>query len=162
MLDHDGDASNQLIWFTDGRPQTIFDQTPQALAVIDDWMANIRRHPERSVARNKPTGAVDACFTTTGELIARGPHVWDGILDHRSPGPCTRYFPLHSTSRIVAGGPIRGGVFKCTLQSVRSAIRRGLYGDWRPDRDQVARLEQIFPTGVCDYTRPDAGRPRHF
>ena len=25
-----------------------------------------------------------------------------------------------------------------------------------------ARLEQIFPTGVCDYTRGDVGRPPGF
>ena len=24
---------------------------------------------------------------------------------------------------------------------------------------KVARLEQIFPQGVCDYTKPDVGRP---
>jgi hypothetical protein len=162
MLDKDGDASNQLIWFTDGRPTTIFDQTPQALAVIDDWMANIRSHPDRSVAQNKPADAVDACFTTSGELIAHGPDVWDGILDHRAPGPCTQRFPLHSTSRIVAGGPIRGGVYKCALQSVGAAIDRGVYGDWSPSAAQAARLEQIFPTGVCDYSRPDQGRPPGF
>jgi hypothetical protein len=160
MLDHDGDASNQLIWFTDARPSVQFDQTPEALAVIDEWMANMRRHPERSVARNKPADAVDACFTTRGELIAKGPHVWDGILDHRAPGACTLQFPLHSTSRIVAGGPLRGGVYKCALQSVDSAIARGLYGDWSPMAADVARLRQIFPTGVCDYSKPDRGRPR--
>jgi hypothetical protein len=88
--------------------------------------------------------------------------VWDGILDHRTPGECTKRFPLHSTSRIVAGGPIRGGVYKCALQSVTAAIDRGVYGDWRPSAAQTARLEGIFPTGVCDYSRPDQGRPPGF
>ena len=46
MLNYDGDASNQVIWFTDARPARSFDQTPHALAVIDDWIANIRAHPE--------------------------------------------------------------------------------------------------------------------
>ena len=85
--------------------------------------------------------------------------MWAGILDHRAPGPCTTAYPLHSTSRIVAGGPLRGGVYKCALQPVWLAIVRGLYGGWRPSAAERARLEQIFPTGVCDYSRPDVGRP---
>jgi Tannase-like family of unknown function (DUF6351) len=78
--------------------------------VIDQWMANIRAHPELGVAGNKPELATDRCFRTDGTEIARGPDVWDGILDNGAKGPCADVFPLHSTSRIVAGGPLRGGV----------------------------------------------------
>jgi Tannase-like family of unknown function (DUF6351) len=159
MLDHDGRASNQVIWFTDARPARQFDQTPAAFEVIDDWMANIRRHPQRGVARNKPALATDRCFTTQGEEIARGRNVWDGILDDDDPGACTQAFPLHSTSRIVAGGPLRGGVYKCALQSVDRAISRRVYASWTPSGAERARLKEIFPTGVCDYAREDAGRP---
>jgi hypothetical protein len=157
MLDHDGDASNQSIWFIGPNPQR--DIAAEALQVIDQWLANIRQHPELSVGENKPADAVDRCFTSQGTEIARGDHAWDGILDNRPAGPCTQAFPLHSTSRIVAGGPFRGGVYKCQLQSVDQAIARGLYGSWTPSPSEVARLEQIFPTGVCDYSLPDAGRP---
>jgi hypothetical protein len=157
MLDHDGDASNQAIWFIGPNPQR--DIAAEALGVIDQWLANIRQHPELSVAQNKPADAVDRCFTSQGDEIARGEHAWDGILDDNPAGPCTQAFPLHSTSRIVAGGPFRGGVYKCQLQSVAQAIARGLYGSWAPSPTEVARLEQIFPTGVCDYSLPDAGRP---
>src|SRR5918997_37623 len=75
MLDHDGRASNQLIWFTDARPQRAADQTPEAFEVIDEWMANIREHPRRGVARNRPATATDRCFTTQGVEIARGREV---------------------------------------------------------------------------------------
>ncbi|HEU5156524.1 MAG TPA: DUF6351 family protein [Streptosporangiaceae bacterium] len=151
MLNFDGDARNQVIWFTDARPARQFDQTPEALAVMDAWMTGIRTHPERGVAGNKPPLAVDRCFDTQGNPIASGPGVWDGILDRRAPGACTQRFPLHSTSRIVAGGPIEGGVFKCPLQGVDEAIARGVYGSWRPSAEEAQRLKQIFPTGVCDY-----------
>jgi hypothetical protein len=151
MLNHDGDAGNQVIWFTDARPVERFDQTPQALAVMDDWMAGIRARPWRGVAGNKPPEAVDRCFDTDGNPIAAGRSVWDGILNDRAPGACTQRFPLHSTSRIVAGGPIEGGVFACRRQPVGTAIARGLYGSWRPSAAETQRLHQIFPTGVCDY-----------
>ena len=157
MLDHDGDASNQVIWFSEPNPQR--DLPAEALGVIDQWLANIRQHPELSVAQNKPADAVDRCFTAQGAEIARGDHAWDGILDSNPPGPCTQTFPLHSTSRIVAGSPFRGGVYKCQLQSIDQAIARGLYGSWTPSPSERARLDQIFPTGVCDYSLPDAGRP---
>ena len=110
---------------------------------MDEWLLEGRR----------PADATDRCFTATGTEIARGSRVWDGILNSRPDGACTTAFPIHSTSRIVAGGPMRGGVYKCALQSVAKAIARGLYGSWKPSAAERARLEQIFPTGVCDYTQ---------
>lgn len=151
MLNHDKNAGNQVIWFTDARPDVAFDQTPQALAVIDEWMTTGR----------KPAAAVDSCFTTTGQEIASGPSVWDGILNDRPDGACTQAFPLYGTSRTVAGGPIEGSIYACHLQSVNAALARGLYGSWQPTAEQKQRLEQIFPTGVCDYRKGDAARPRH-
>ena len=56
-------------------------------------------------------------------------------------------------------GPYEGGVWKCELQSVDRALRTGSYGDWRPTADEKARLEQVFPDGVCNWDRPDVGRP---
>jgi hypothetical protein len=160
MLNADGDASNQVVWFTDARPARSFDQTPMAFEVIDEWMANIAAQPERSVARNKPDRAVDSCFDTSGNLIASGGGVWNGVLDDRSDGACTERFPIYSSSRREAGAPFEGGVWKCRLQSVDRAMRKGLYGDWTPTAAERARLEQVFPDGVCDYTKPDVGKPR--
>jgi Tannase-like family of unknown function (DUF6351) len=86
--------------------------------------------------------------------------VWAGVLDDRAPGACTQRFPIYSTSRRVAGGPFRGGVFKCQLQSVADAIANGGYESWSPTPAERARLEQIFPSGVCDFSLPDAGGPK--
>lgn len=159
MIEGQGHADNQVIWFTDARPFIAFDQTPEAFEVIDEWMANIKANPDKSVAENKPADAVDRCFNTNGSEFARGDGVWDGILNDEPAGACTDKFQIYSTSRIVSGGPIKGGIFKCQLQSLGKAIAKGVYGSWEPDRDQRARLKAIFPTGVCDYSRPDAGRP---
>lgn len=155
-----GDADNMVIWFTDGRPSADFDQTPEAFEVIDEWMANLREHPKRSVARNRPDRAVDRCFATDGGEIAAGEHVWQGILDEGPPGECTKRFPIFQSSRIVAGGPIEGGIFKCDLQSVDRAISGGAYGPWEPTSAEIDRLKQIFPDGVCDWRFGDVGRPR--
>jgi hypothetical protein len=153
-----GDAGNQLIWFTDARPSASFDQTMQALGVLHDWVMNIKSNPEAGVAANRPETAVDACFATDGSLIAQGNDVWGGVLDNNAPGTCTQTFPLYSTSRIVAGGPIEGSVFKCALKPLDTALSDGTYGNWIPDSNQIAQLRTIFPDGVCDYTQADQGR----
>ncbi|HEX4929315.1 MAG TPA: DUF6351 family protein, partial [Gaiellaceae bacterium] len=160
LLNYDGDASNQLIWFTDARPGTPqSDATPQAFLVLDRWIKNIQANPDKSVGENKPADAKDACFATNGALIASGDDVWDGILDGDPAGVCTQAFPLYSTSRIVAGGPIEGGIFKCALQPVERALAHGLYGAWQPSDAELAQLHGIFPQGVCDYTKPDLALP---
>ncbi|HET9142482.1 DUF6351 family protein [Actinophytocola sp.] len=160
MLDGQRSAANQVIWFTDARPARAFDQTPMALTVMDRWLTNLRAHPERGVVGNKPAEAVDSCFATDGTLIHRGADAWRGIIDRAAPGPCTQRFPIGGTSRTVAGGPFDEQLYKCALQPVELAFLRGVYGSWRPTRAEFDRLRQIFPSGVCDYTRPDAGRPR--
>lgn len=165
-----GHSDNQVIWFTDARPTILddpeepeprdeFDQTWMALEVLHEWLMNIRANPERSIGENRPAAAVDSCFNTQGELIASGADVWDGILDDRPAGTCTQQFPTYTTSRIIAGGPIEGSVFKCTLKSVDTALADGTYGSWMPTPGQVDRLKEIFPQGVCDYSKPDQGRP---
>ena len=95
----------------------------------------------------------------TASLIASGKGAWNGILDDRAPGVCTTRFPIYKTSRIQAGGPITGNVFQCELQSVKRAVSKKLYGAWKPSSTELARLEQIFPTGVCDYTKRDRALP---
>ena len=51
-----------------------------------------------------------------------------------------------------------GDIFKCHLQPVDTAIANGLYApiDVSAQRDE---LKRIFPTGVCDYSLGDVGRP---
>ena len=160
MVDFAGHADNQLIWFTQADEEGEYDNAaPMAFELIDRWMANIHATPQRGVVANKPADAVDACFDVDGELIYRGADAWDGILDDGPAGPCTEAFPVYSTSRIIAGGPITGDVFACHLQDVDAAISRGVYGDVTFTDAERARLGAIFPDGVCDYGKGDARRP---
>ena len=158
MLNADGDASNQVVWFTDLAP-TLFDQTPEALEVLDEWLENLRANPSLGVAGNKPPRATDRCFDSLGREIAAGPNVWNGIIDDKPAGACTQRFPTFSTPRRLAGGPLEQSIFKCQLIPVEQAVGRGFYGQWSPSAAEVDRLRNIFPQGVCDYSKPDAGLP---
>lgn len=160
ILNRGGDVGNQVIWFTDTTPGVPkASQSMQALAVMDQWMANIRANPGKSIAENRPAAAVDSCFDLNGQLIQAGADVWDGILDARPAGACTQRFPLYGTSRTVAGAPIEGGIYRCALKPVDVAVSDGTYGSWTPAAADVAKLKQIFPQGVCDYSRADQARP---
>ena len=159
IRDFRGNSDNQVVWFTEALGGAQFDQTPEALEVIDEWMTNIAANPDLGVAGNKPDRAVDRCFDTFGDEIASGDDVWDGILDANPPGDCTVLFPVYTTSRIVAGGPFKGSIFKCELKPVGRAIADGDYGVWAPTPAERAMLQQIFPSGVCDFSRPDVGLP---
>jgi len=126
---------------------------------MDEWMTNILANPDAGVAGNKPARAVDRCFNADGSEIAAGDDVWDGILDADPDGVCTTRFPIYNTSRIVAGGPFKGSIFKCQLKPVAQAIADSDYGMWVPNTEEQYMLGAIFPDGVCDFSQPDAGLP---
>jgi Tannase-like family of unknown function (DUF6351) len=160
VLDRMGTSGNLVVWFTDTQPGvTKASQTLEALAVMDQWMANLRANPSAGVAGNRPARAVDSCFGLQGQLLYAGEGVWSGILDGAPPGACTQAFPVYGTSRTVAGAPIHGAMYRCALKSVDAALADGTYAPWAPGADDVAKLKKIFPDGVCDYSRPDRARP---
>jgi hypothetical protein len=72
---------------------------------------------------------------------------WDG------PGGYNAMYPNHSEPRIEAGAPIANDVLKCALKPVNAA-------DYKVTLSaaQLARLKAIFPTGVCDFSKPGVGQ----
>jgi hypothetical protein len=160
VLERMGNSDMMVIWFTDTMPGVPkASQSLDAIAVMEEWLRNIQKNPNKGIRRNRPARAVDSCFDVTGKLIYAGDDAWDGILDDKPAGACTQRFPIYSTSRIVAGAPIEGGIYKCALKPVDKAVKQGVYAPWAPTSEQVQKLKLIFPDGVCDYSRPDQGRP---
>ncbi len=178
MLEQQGHAENQIIWFvecSDLDPVNLdddceYDPTGRALDVIDEWMVNIKSSDDNGdlngnggkydkVIDSKPAAARDACFYGDGSLLYKGNDAWDGILNDKAEGPCSSTFPIYSTSRIVAGEPINGDIFKCALKSIDNAVTDGTYGDIVFNELERNLLHAIFPSGVCDYTKLDLGKP---
>lgn len=156
IIDYKGESDNMVIWMAD--PASSSDVSAMAIDVMEQWLDNIENHPGLGVAANKPAEAVDACILAD-ETVYAGTDVWDGIIDDLPEGLCTQAFHMYSTSRIIAGGDIKGDVFKCHLIPVEEAIDRGFYGVVEIDAGTRALLESIFPDGVCDYAQGDVGRP---
>lgn len=148
MLNFDGDASNQVVWFT-GPDDDFLARFNEGLALMDTWL----------LGDAMPSGFVDKCFDNNGNVIAEGSGVWDGILNNKAPGACTQAWPLKSSPRMVAGGKIAGDVFKCVLKSVDQALSDGTFGTVTFTPTQKTYLKKIFETGVCDYSKGDVGLP---
>ena len=156
IIDFMENADNHLIWITD--PEAGVDINGMAIDMMDEWLSNIQANPDQSVHENKPSEALDKCFLEDGTMYSAN-GVWAGILDDDEPGDCTEAFHMYSTSRIIAGGDIKGDIFKCHLMPVAEAIEQGFYGSIEIDYEDRLQLEAIFPDGVCDYSQGDAGRP---
>ncbi|MCB1283138.1 MAG: hypothetical protein KDB20_02240 [Microthrixaceae bacterium] len=176
-----GAADNHVVWFADARPGEDTEATSALLdrvyRVMDEWVLALHNDADATAASAKPVEAVDACFATDGTPIASGDHVWDGAVelvlsgegawtsaaprevDGVEVGDCASQFPIHSTSRVVAGGPITNDVYKCHLKPVATALADGDYGSWTPDESDMQRLEAIFATGVCDWSKRSVGYP---
>jgi len=154
ILDANGVADNQLIWVT-RRPHN---PVNEAFEAIDDWMLSRLANVTQTAGESRPAGLQDRCYDDQGVMIAQGKAVWDGEWNGKSTGVCAERYPLYMESRMVAGAPFSGEVFKCHLQSVEQAMSVGLYGSVNMT-PYLSRLKQVFPEGVCDFSRGDMARP---
>ncbi len=142
LLQANGHHDNQIIWtapLLTGDPAW----SESAFLLIDKWLAAIEA--DRSdmplaskVVKNKPAGAVDAC--------------WIGGREITEMSVCRAAFPYFGNPRIAAGGKLVDNVLKCQLVPLDRS-------DYNVDltNTQWQRLQDVFPSGVCDYSKPSVG-----
>jgi hypothetical protein len=122
----------------------------ELLPKMDRWLDNIAADQSPNVAekvrRDRPPDVADGCWTINARHIAE-PMTYGG------GGECNRLYPPHANPRIVAGSPLADDVLKCQLKPVSA-------GDYTHalNADQLNRLQVVFPTGVCDYSKPGVGQ----
>ena len=129
-------------------------QAQESFRLMQDWMTAVARDPAPASAqkaqRLRPSGLVDGCWTKAAQprFIAEFQAYPDG-------GRCGALFPAHAFPRKVAGGPLANDVLKCALKPPdrRDYAAPFTAAEWR-------RLRAIFPAGVCDWSKPGAGRAR--
>lgn len=116
---------------------------------MDEWLRKIKAdsRPAASqyerVVRNKPPSAVDSCYTPALEKV-------------NDTARCLDMYPMYSNARLVAGMPLADDIVKCQLRPVsRGDYKRPL------DSQHFAKLNVLFPQGVCDYARKGVGQPPH-
>jgi hypothetical protein len=148
-----GHADNHVMWSGGNQPRANH-VARQALAQIDAWVGAVtadtsnRTRAEKVVA-NKPASLVDGCWTggaggTTPGFIAE-PH----FLGGRGTSACNDIYPGFSFPRMVAGAPLTNDIIKCRLKRIDLDDYAVTWTS-----AERARLREIFPQGVCDWTRP--------
>ena len=153
MQERMGNHDLQIIWLSELPLKPFHD----AVYMMDEWLTRADANGGDYRAA-KPDSAEDFCQGKDNEILFKGADVWDGDWNGKPEGECTKLMPFYQSTRNVAGEDISSDVFFCTLIPVEKAIRDGLYGDY----DMLVHkqtLEEIFPTGVCDYRQPDRARP---
>jgi Tannase-like family of unknown function (DUF6351) len=132
-----GNHDSHVIWVPNGG------QAPNQILTVDAWLAAVEADPSDDplpvkIARNKPAEAVDACFRAGG--------VVQDVM-------CNGDWRYYSNPRLVTGWPFTLDHFKCQLKPLNRADYPVSFTD-----DQWQRLQQAFPTGVCDYSKPPVGQ----
>jgi hypothetical protein len=144
-----GRADNQVIWVGPARQRDQaggVDLTSLSVDTMNKWLDNIAADPAPlstdKVVRNKPADAVDAYWDAAGKRFVETA-TFDG-----SGGYNTTY-PVHSEPRMVAGAPLTNDVLKCQLKPINYAEYKVTF-----TVAQKARMAAIFPSGVCDFSKP--------
>ena len=157
-LDRDyGSHANQLIWAfnsASGSSAPGAALTRKAFVTLDAWLAAIEADTsntmrEIKVAAHKPASAADMCLTTIGATDAdlASPLALD------DPSCPVKH---ESTPRQVADGPLAENIFKCAVKPLQ--FGDPAYGGVGFTQDQMARLQAVFPTGVCDWSQLGQGQ----
>ena len=144
-----GNHDNSVIWVPrGGTPPNQFDSMRAWLdAVYSDSSADPL---PTKIARNKPAGVVDGCYAPSGRQ--------DDLFCTGIAGSEWQYF---SNMRWVAGWPMELDTFKCQLKPLDRLDYRLPSGELIGfTEEEWGKLQQAFPTGVCDFSKPAVAQQR--
>ncbi|WP_119157267.1 DUF6351 family protein [Caldimonas tepidiphila] len=140
-----GHADNQVLWrgtvplYGD---TTFADESIYAMSRwLDAVVADTSDKPlARKIVENRPADVADRCT--------------DGAGVDMPASYCDAIVTSYTSPRIEAGMPFTDDVLKCQLKPL---LRSDYYPVFFTDA-QWSRLQQIFPLGVCDYSKPGVGK----
>jgi hypothetical protein len=125
----------------------------EGLRQMDQWLTSMRTAPDETplarLRRARPDTLVDACWTRD-EMPTK-------IVEAQmmGSGECDTLYPSYSFPRGVAGAPIASDIAKCQLRPVTASDQAApMTGA------DLRRLRAMFPTGVCDWSKPGVGQQK--
>jgi hypothetical protein len=162
LMADQGHTDNRVMWFGSTPLIGNVDWAKEALFEMDRWLTQVEKDKRevplsQKVVEDKPSDITDRCEVAP-EVDTEGiPGAGD--VCHRPE------FQTHfSTPRQVAGGPSANDNVACQLQPLdRSSYFYEAVGQELPvpvtfTDDEWARLEAVFPGGVCDWSKPGRGQ----
>jgi hypothetical protein len=126
---------------------------PATFATFIQWMDAIKADTSATPARqktinNKPAAAVDGCWQNATTFIAQAQ-----TLSNQPDTTCNTLFPSWTNSYYQAGGPLAANIMRCQLKPISLADYTVVFTP-----AEQARLNSIFPTGVCDWSQVGVGQ----
>lgn len=144
LLRNFGTAANQILW--QGPAPLIGDPSfaDAAVFAMDGWLARINADHRnisqaQKVLQDKPASLTDRCTDGNGNDVPMA--------------SCQAVVQQYGTPRYVAGEPHTDDVLDCQLKP----LNRSDYLPVTFTDAQWQELEQAFPNGVCDYSKPSVG-----
>lgn len=148
-----GGAGNQALWRfarTGLLPSPAL--ATEAFLSMDQWLAAVKADTsaspiETKIRNARPAGTTDFCFLSSD--ATQSVRVTNAATCDADP-----FLRPSLSPRQVAGGPRAENVLKCQLKPlVQSDYPAGTFtpGQW-------ARMQALFSTGVCDFSRPGVGQ----
>jgi hypothetical protein len=123
----------------------------KAVLQMDRWItaikADARDIPQiEKIVQNQPADVQEGCYTkdATPVFIAQ-----TQVREQDASTSCNQLYPTNSFPREVAGADIASDIIKCQLKPLDAADYAKPF-----TTAQWARLQAIFPTGVCDWSKP--------
>lgn len=151
MIKTNGTRDNMAVWTIPSGAPNNPNLIRLGVTVMNEWLEAFiaDKSPKTYQARviaARPATAKDACWDNTGRRIDE-PATLAGTLS--GEGTCAQLYPIYADPRLVAGSPRSAEILKCQLKPVSA-------GDYKVSltADELARLNAIFPSGVCDWAKP--------
>lgn len=124
------------------------------LELMDRWLANLHADNSSSamldkIVSAKPAELQNDCYAPSGEYLIDEPLFDMTALYNNTAGPCNALYPPHAGLRLIAGGPLTNDILKCQLKPIEPEDYAVEFTE-----AELARLQTIFPEGVCDWSKP--------
>lgn len=166
LRDH-GDYGNHVIWRMKSTPAGYADRRFDAM---NEWLTKVEADKSdkplhQKLAANRPAVAVDSCWradvatwSTDASYCNTGanPSVASSTT---GTGTATVYsptideWPVFRDTRVAAGEGLTSDIMKCQLKPLNRVDFSVAFTN-----PQWARLQAVFPQGVCDYSKPGIGQ----
>jgi hypothetical protein len=156
LLKANGHADNHVM-LTDDRKWGDSFRAPvllHALSQMDQWLTKVAEDTSSDskivkLRRARPADLVDACWTRDDKP--------EKIVEKAAfgSGRCESLYPSNSHPRGVAGASVAADIIKCQLRPIAASDYKVTFTP-----EELGRLKQIFPGGVCDWSKPGVEQQR--
>jgi len=141
-----GNHDNNVIWVSRGGA------VPSQFDAMRTWLDTVYSDPSADplpakIARSKPADVRDTCYASDAQ---GGPQ--EDLFCTGTPAQWQYYGHM----RMVAGMPFTLDAFKCQLKPLDPADYPGISFT----TEEWAKLQEAFPTGVCDFSKPAVAQQR--